>query len=123
MLLTDSLTTSSSAQLIIHYYQRLRGTKRMVDMSFEFTELCTTIPPLEYGGNENLLVYFAAKVNRAPLKPARLHARHLHALTLRGVRCQASSGEEIILLACYHDGWLPKVHVLQSAFSTVCVGD
>ena len=34
----------------------------MVDMYFEFTELCTTIPPLEYGGNEVLLEYFASKV-------------------------------------------------------------
>ena len=34
----------------------------MVDMFFEFTELCTTIPPLEYGGNEVLLDYFASKV-------------------------------------------------------------
>lgn len=49
-------------QLTIDYYQRQRGTKRMVDMFFEFTELCTTIPPLEYGGNENLLEYFASKV-------------------------------------------------------------
>lgn len=34
----------------------------MVDMFFEFTELCTTIPPLDYGGNEVLLDYFASKV-------------------------------------------------------------
>lgn len=51
-------------QLTIDYYQRQRGTKRMVDMFFEFTELCTTIPPLEYGGNEVLLDYFASKVKR-----------------------------------------------------------
>lgn len=36
----------------------------MVDMFFEFTELCTTIPPLEYGGNEVLLEYFESKVKR-----------------------------------------------------------
>lgn len=52
----------SRGQLTIDYFQRRRGTKRMVDMFFEFTELCTTIPPLEYGGNEVLLDYFAAKV-------------------------------------------------------------
>lgn len=50
------------SQLTINYFQRQRGTKRMVDMFFEFTELCTTIPPLEYGGNEVLLETFAAKV-------------------------------------------------------------
>lgn len=36
----------------------------MVDMYFEFTELCTTIPPLEYGGNELLLETFASKVRK-----------------------------------------------------------
>ena len=56
-------------QLTIDYYQRQRGTKRMVDMFFEFTELCTTIPPLEYGGNEVLLDYFASKVTRCETKP------------------------------------------------------
>lgn len=86
----------------------------MVDMNFEFTELCTTIPPLEYGGNENLLKYFAAKVNRVPLNPTSLDARHLHALTVRGVRCQASSGKETDLPACYGDDWSLKVRVLQS---------
>ena len=49
-------------QLTIKYYQRKRGTKRMVGMQFDFTELCTTIPPLEYGGNEILLEDFASKV-------------------------------------------------------------
>ena len=49
-------------QLTIKYYQRKRGTKRMVGMHFDFTELCTTIPPLEYGGNEVLLDAFASKV-------------------------------------------------------------
>lgn len=75
----------------------------MVDMSFEFTELCTTIPPLEYGGNENLLKYFTAKVNRAPLNPTSLQARHLHALTVRGVRYRASSVIETGLSACHDD--------------------
>lgn len=54
----------SREQLTIDYFQRKRGTKRMVDMFFEFTELCTTIPPLEYGGNEVLLEYFESKVKR-----------------------------------------------------------
>lgn len=54
----------SGVQLTIDYFQRKRGTKRMVDMFFEFSDLCTTIPPLEYGGNEVLLEYFASKVNR-----------------------------------------------------------
>lgn len=49
-------------QLTIKYYQRKRGTKRMVGMHLDFTELCTTIPPLEYGGNEVLLDSFASKV-------------------------------------------------------------
>lgn len=34
----------------------------MVDMFFEFHDLCTTIPPVEYGGNEDLLETFATKV-------------------------------------------------------------
>lgn len=41
----------------------------MVDMYFEFTDLCTTIPPLEYGGNEVLLEFFASKVLKATLTP------------------------------------------------------
>lgn len=51
-------------QLTINYYQRERGTKRMVDMSFEFDDLCTTIPPVEYGGSEVLLDDFAAVVGQ-----------------------------------------------------------
>ncbi|CAM9426180.1 unnamed protein product, partial [Ectocarpus fasciculatus] len=54
-------TKPQNVKLTINYFQRQRGTKRMVDMFFEFTELCTTIPPLEYGGNEVLLETFAAK--------------------------------------------------------------
>lgn len=34
----------------------------MVDMFFEFLRLCTTIPPVEYGGNEDLLETLATKV-------------------------------------------------------------
>lgn len=49
-------------QLTINYYQMQRGTKRMVDLSFEFNDPCTTIPPVEYGGNENLLADFEEMV-------------------------------------------------------------
>lgn len=66
---TASVPLPSLKQLTIDYYQRQRGTKRMVDMFFEFTELCTTIPPLEYGGNEALLEYFASKVKEAVRLP------------------------------------------------------
>lgn len=49
-------------QLTMNYYQRLRGTKRMVDMFFEYSNLCTTVPPLEYGGSEDLLADFGSRV-------------------------------------------------------------
>ena len=70
----DVYTPPSCEQLTIDYFQRKRGTKRMVDMFFEFTELCTTIPPLEYGGNEALLEYFESKVKR--YDPPTAHMTH-----------------------------------------------
>ncbi|CAM9147362.1 unnamed protein product, partial [Choristocarpus tenellus] len=54
-------TKPQHVKLTINYYQRQRGTKRMVDMYFDFTELCTTIPPMDYGGNAVLLENFAAQ--------------------------------------------------------------
>lgn len=45
----------------------------MVDLSFEFNDPCTTIPPVEYGGNEARLADFEEMVRSLqeskPLEP------------------------------------------------------
>ncbi|CAM9249368.1 unnamed protein product, partial [Phaeothamnion confervicola] len=48
-------------KLTIEYYQRTRGKKRLVYASLDFTELCTTIKPVEYGGSATKLATFAKK--------------------------------------------------------------
>ncbi|CAM9682036.1 unnamed protein product, partial [Discosporangium mesarthrocarpum] len=57
----DENTKPQHVKLTINYYQMKRGTKRMVDMYFEFSDLCTTIPPEQYGGNTAILDNFAAQ--------------------------------------------------------------
>jgi hypothetical protein len=50
-----SLTVPRHIKLAIEYYQTTRGTKRMVSMTFEYSDLCTVVPPREYGGNPTTL--------------------------------------------------------------------